>query len=658
MIRDHIQILMTFGILFALACKPAIQKTEPSSRQTLYIELNAALLQEKELTAPEKKIEFWKSYLSKPQFDADSVLKARISYNLAGVFYTMNNTDSARRYMQQSWDLMEKQTGFPDLKVLLYSGEGNLANIEAKTHQANYYYNQATILLGMDSVKLNDRQKAGIYLATAQSDAELYKYKEAIKWNETALQLSSGLDTPDARLLYRCYSQLALVTLSADYESKVIYPYIQKMEQLYLEHPDELSPRFLYDRKALYFDRADKADSAFTYRQKLLKIDREILDEQPFNSNHVVNYYIDLINISSYYTGQRTIDSAKYYLDQAGEILTKQGAALDPLDQLLYRKNYISYLYAKGSYKQIYTEQAAMQEAYRELIENEYAQSVAQMSTIYQLQAKERSISRLSDKVDISETKLKQNRLFLVIVGLSALLGITIAVLFYVIMKQRKIRQEKDKIKFQRNAIDLEQRLLRTQIEPHFIFNTLAALQSYIRLDEKEKSLKFLSQFSKLLRNSLEISREHLVPLSQEADVLANYLSLQQMRYEDSFSYQLLLPAADIAAEVLIPPMLIQPFVENAIIHGVNQIQEKGLIKIEMIVQQDHLLVQITDNGPGVDATANKKNQNKSLSTAISRERLAIIAKETQRIASIKVADRKQMNPSAQGTFVEIIIPI
>jgi sensor histidine kinase YesM len=275
-----------------------------------------------------------------------------------------------------------------------------------------------------------------------------------------------------------------------------------------------------------------------------------------------------------------------------------------------------------------------------------------------QLQAKERSISRLNDQVGVSESKLKQNRLLLIIAALSALLGITIAVLFYVIMKQRKIRQEKDKIKFQRNAIDLEQRLLRTQIEPHFIFNTLAALQSYIRLDEKDKSLKFLSQFSKLLRNSLEISREHLVPLSQEADVLENYLSLQQMRYEDSFTYQLLLPSADISAEVLIPPMLIQPFVENAIIHGVNQVQEKGLIKIEMIVQQEYLLVQITDNGPGLEATAHKKTQNKSLSTAISRERLAIIANEMQRKAGIKLADRKQMNPPAQGTFVEIIIPI
>lgn len=658
MIRRHLSIIMTSGIMLVLACKSETQETGPSSRKILYTELTNALVREKALNTADKKIEFWKSYLLKPQFDSDSVLKARISYNLAGVYYVINNTDSARRYMQQSWDLMEKQTGFPDLKVLLYSGEGNLANIEAKPHQANYYYNQATILLGMDSIKLSSRQKAGIYLATAQSDAELYKYREAIKWNKTALQLSSALDTPDVRLLYRCYSQLALVSLNADYESKVIYPYIQKMEQLYLEHPEELSPRFLYDRKALYFDRANKADSAFTYRQKLLKIDREILEDEPFNNNYVVNYYIDLINISTYYTGRRNVDSAKYYLDQAGTILSQQAAALDPLDQLLYRKNYISFLYAKGDYKQIYPEQAAMQEAYRELIENEYAQSVAQMSTIYQLQAKERSISRLNDQVGVSESKLKQNRLLLIIAALSALLGITIAVLFYVIMKQRKIRQEKDKIKFQRNAIDLEQRLLRTQIEPHFIFNTLAALQSYIRLDEKDKSLKFLSQFSKLLRNSLEISREHLVPLSQEADVLENYLSLQQMRYEDSFTYQLLLPSADISAEVLIPPMLIQPFVENAIIHGVNQVQEKGLIKIEMIVQQEYLLVQITDNGPGLEATAHKKTQNKSLSTAISRERLAIIANEMQRKAGIKLADRKQMNPPAQGTFVEIIIPI
>ncbi len=112
-------------------------------------------------------------------------------------------------------------------------------------------------------------------------------------------------------------------------------------------------------------------------------------------------------------------------------------------------------------------------------------------------------------------------------------------------------------------------------MEPHFIFNTLSALQSFIRFDEKEKSLKYISQFSKLLRSSLELSRQSYVPLNEELETIENYLSLQQMRFEYSFDYEIQRPKP-IHLLYWSPQCLIQPFVENAIIHGMNNQKEKA----------------------------------------------------------------------------------
>src|SRR5690606_31694852 len=214
-----------------------------------------------------------------------------------------------------------------------------------------------------------------------------------------------------------------------------------------------------------------------------------------------------------------------------------------------------------------------------------------------------------------------------VITTLSALLAVAIVVLLYVGRKQRKLRAEAERMQLQQNAMELEQRLLRTQMEPHFIFNTLGILQSYIRLEEKQKALTYLKQFSRLLRNSLELSRESLVPLADELQTLSYYLGLQQMRYEDGFDFRVEHPtvADDELQEWLIPPMLIQPFVENAIIHGVDSIDGRGEVSVavERAGEEGRLRVRIVDNGPGVLAMGDRvKGKKKSLSTAISKERL------------------------------------
>jgi LytS/YehU family sensor histidine kinase len=196
-------------------------------------------------------------------------------------------------------------------------------------------------------------------------------------------------------------------------------------------------------------------------------------------------------------------------------------------------------------------------------------------------------------------------------------------------------------------------------MEPHFIFNTISVLQSLVRQNERELSIKYLSQFARLLRISLENAREELVPLKVEIEALQHYLSLQQVRFRNVFTYTIdtYEGYADEADELLIPPMLLQPFVENAIQHGMAGMKDNaGKIRISIRKDAKTLRFLIEDNGQlethlrQTDPV--KKN---SLSTTITRERLALLSRQAGMPASLDILRRPKS--AGGGMVVTMVIP-
>lgn len=271
----------------------------------------------------------------------------------------------------------------------------------------------------------------------------------------------------------------------------------------------------------------------------------------------------------------------------------------------------------------------------------ENTQVAAEMNSLYQLQAKDRSIRTLNENIKINQLQLQQNRLWLAVLVLGIiLLGMMMLFLYYS-FRQRRFRAEKEKVL-------LQQKLLRTQMEPHFIFNTLAALQSFVRLDKKEAAIKYLNRFSRLLRSSLEMSREDWVPLNEEIEALENYISLQQMRCEEAFSYTIVQSEIQDTDGVLLPPMLIQPYVENAILHGLDLESGEGDIHIRFQLEDDLLTVTIEDSGKIEKVIVDPAHR--SLSGIISRERMQLLGKR----ASIQVTKSSR----ASGTIITMKIPV
>lgn len=202
---------------------------------------------------------------------------------------------------------------------------------------------------------------------------------------------------------------------------------------------------------------------------------------------------------------------------------------------------------------------------------------------------------------------------------------------------------------------DLKMMALRSVMNPHFIFSTLNSIQYYIVENDRINAMNYLSAFSKLIRGILNNAVQNKVRLSDELEMLKLYVSLELMRFENKFDFNLEFDKSLDADCIEIPSMLIQPFVENAIIHGLANKTERGTLKISVKHADGKILFEIDDDGIGREASMNFQDQqikkHKSLGIALTRERLKLIT--THDDVSFEIIDKENDGRPA-GTTVKI----
>jgi len=201
----------------------------------------------------------------------------------------------------------------------------------------------------------------------------------------------------------------------------------------------------------------------------------------------------------------------------------------------------------------------------------------------------------------------------------------------------------------------LENKALQSQMNPHFVFNALNSIQSFITRGDTLNSEIYLAKFSNLLRKTLNYSRVDRIELSKEIESLEMYLELEKMRFGDKLMYEIIIDESIEEDFIKIPPMLLQPFVENAIIHGIAPKPNGGKIEVVLKMLNDNeLYCAVIDNGVGRRETS--VNIHKSLGTDIVKKRLRIIKNNTK--DPIVYTDLKDDSNLPLGTKVEFIIPI
>jgi len=225
------------------------------------------------------------------------------------------------------------------------------------------------------------------------------------------------------------------------------------------------------------------------------------------------------------------------------------------------------------------------------------------------------------------------------------------------------IRKEKLRRLQEQQLLDLEQKALRAQMNPHFIFNCLYSIQSFILDKDPEKANKYLSQFASLIRQTLENSLQSFILLDDEIKYLSTYLQLEQMRSESRFEYRIETEAGLSTAAISIPVMVLQPFVENAIRHGVQSVNGRvGLITIYFSVNDQELVCRIEDNGIGRREAQLQRNASpaayRSRGMQLTYERIDLINTNAVRKITVEIADKFNEYDEPNGTDVIVRFPI
>ena len=266
-----------------------------------------------------------------------------------------------------------------------------------------------------------------------------------------------------------------------------------------------------------------------------------------------------------------------------------------------------------------------------------------ELQTIYEADKKQKQIELLT-----IENRVKTQQSYFYLMGVFMLLSVSI-----VIFTIRKRKADKQKT-------ELESKLFRSLMNPHFIFNALGSIQSFLYKNEPQKAAIYLGYFSKLTRLILKNSNKELITLEEEIETLKNYIEIEQMRQRDCFNYELNIDENVELDFIYVLPTMLQPFVENAIHHGLGGVKcEKGLITIDIKQITGYIKIIITDNGRGINNSLSEhKNKHKSMGLSIFKERIKLFERKYKKSVKFTITDNSENNQTLTGTVVAIEFPL
>jgi len=344
---------------------------------------------------------------------------------------------------------------------------------------------------------------------------------------------------------------------------------------------------------------------------------------------------------------------AFYYLDNIKQALHANDTAIklaQDCNDVFCKKKVLktsAFLYEQiGDFKQALGYNKQYYSIQDSILDQEKELNLQNLQALYENEKKERQIATLNQEKQAQFFQLKRRKF---ITGAIIAFALLAFFLLYLV-SQRRI------LKNQQIASESEQRLLRLQMNPHFLFNALSSIQTYLfNGEDTQKAIVYLSRFAELMRQILEYSRETYITIEDEIRTLENYLSLQQLRHNHEFDYEIEVDININRWETLIPPLMAQPFVENAIEHGKIHTQKDGKVKISFKKSNNQLLLIVEDNGIGRTQALKFKNQKKykSLATSITKERMELLHTLTKKQFDFETKDLTQ-----KGTQVRLKFPL
>ncbi|WP_405292456.1 tetratricopeptide repeat protein [Algibacter sp. Ld11] len=469
----------------------------------------------------------------------------------------------------------------------------NLATIE--------YYKQdfqKALTLYLQAANILEQTKKTEQLVNTYSNigainASLKNYKNAQIYLERALEISDSNEVVKLQILVNLCN-IYLNEKQFEKYTKSIYV----AEQLAVKYNSKNTLATIYNNLAIYFtNNGADYNKAITYGEKAILLKKEL------NSTNTLD--VTYNNVGNAYLKRKDYKKAISYLDSAS--IGAQGL----LKSYIFNNLKESYL-GLEQYKTA-LHYADLKDKIKDSITNQkQKESVAELTEKYESEKKEQRINILNTKNKLQALTIKQQNYLLLALIIFVILITTLA---YFGFKSYKVQQQLDKVL-------LQQRLRKMQLNPHFLFNALQSIQNFIYQNDKEKSSSYLTSYSKLIRLVLEKSDDDFITVEDDKIAIESYLSLQLLNYNNKFSFKI-----DIADSVnedfdMLPTLITQPFVENAILHGLKD-NDQGVISVEYYKRDSILYVSIKDNGKGFEVKKDDSNRlHKSMSMDIIKEQL------------------------------------
>ena len=573
--HTYFLILLFFSILFFSSCKKQ-QKPEHEDFSVTKKNINHYPL--------EQHIAKWDSLINLHQ---DDTLSGYIYFERGQDYFYLNQNKKALEDLQKAKLIFEKKNNKKMLsKVYVILGGAYIENGEKE--KATRY-----ILKGLELI---DEKNKKFLIKTYDELSHIYylnkDFDKTIKYLLKAAQISK--ETRDSSALGIAYNNIAVVYLEQGYNKEAV-EYFEKVLKYYdLKKAPPHNLIVIYVNLGTAYMKLNEKEKAFEYFDKAKKIARQK------NIKSKVLY----LALSSVYESNNQLDSAIYYIRKAIKLIdNKTGDESIELHDKLIRLN----LMQKNdtSILKLINIKDSLNKLKQEKNNKEKLKSIEENLRILNQQ------KELNQAVKIN----KKNRIIFIFIIIMFVLGLIISFQF----------NRFDVLKHKQELIVLKQKILRSQMNPHFIFNVLSSIQNSLLEKNPIESATYLSKFAKLMRQNFDYIGKRQIKLKEELDMIRNYLDTQKFRFKDKFDYQINVDNSLTTGKYLIPPMILQPFVENAIKHGFANISYKGLISINVLKKDDKICFEIIDNGTGYNPD---KQDDKEHALDIFKKRLFLCGKD------------------------------
>ncbi|MCD6065327.1 MAG: tetratricopeptide repeat protein [Bacteroidetes bacterium] len=499
--------------------------------------------------------------------------------------------------------------------------------------------------------ELNDKKAIAVTnYGIGMNYATLARWDNALGFLNKAISLFTELkDTNGLANSYMVVS--SLYSVKKDYEKALSY--LKQSEQLFIAVNDKNSLADTYVNVSFMELERGNMDLVIEYARKALRLFKEAGDRPG-----MATAYINL-QVARYYMHKGPkAPGYKQRVQECIALLDSAGLAVKDIESPEYflhiYQNKAEIYGQSGQYDSAYAYQQKYGVLQDSLYNADKNEQIEELKIRYEAEKKEQNIALL-EKENALLVSNSERKTFLGITILAGA-GFIITVLLLIVVRNRS-RKKQEQIELEKSILEFEQQALRAQMNPHFIFNAINSIQKYILKKNQQEAYDYLAKFARLIRIVLHNSREKALPLHQELEMIKLYVELEQLRFNNKFEFNLQVDESVNEAEVTVPAMLIQPYIENAIWHGLMNLEEerKGILTVDVSQSDGMLRICITDNGIGRARAKQYRQEDKhrSVGMALTEQRLLMINKmQEYGTARVVITDPEE------GTKVEIFLPL